>query len=116
MALDTAQATARLDTLVEAIDLDRLALSQELDPSRRAELGQFLTPAEIARQLAAMLSPLTGDVRILDPGAGIGTLGAAVIARLLAQHQRPESITLCSYEIADVMWPGLQRTVNALSE
>lgn len=106
----------RPDLLLEAIDLDRLRLSAELDTTRRADLGQFLTPAPIARQLASMFSPLTGDVRILDPGAGIGSLGAALVAKLLVQDRVPTSITLRAYEIDATLFSQLERTCRALDE
>ena len=116
MALISSAAAAHLDALLVSIDLDRVRLSCQLDPKRRSEMGQFLTPAPIGRQMAAMFKPLIGDVRLLDPGAGIGALGAAVVARLLAEDKTPNSITLCSYEIDPMMFAALQRTAGALRE
>jgi adenine-specific DNA-methyltransferase len=116
MTLTTAPANHRADALLEAIDLDRLRISRELDPARRAELGQFLTPARIAHQLATMFEPVMGDVRVLDPGAGIGSLGAALVARLLSQEQIPTSITLCVYELDEALYSQLKQTVDALGE
>jgi adenine-specific DNA-methyltransferase len=102
------------ERLLASIDVDRVQLSQKLDPASRAVLGQFMTPAVIAGQLASMLRPLSGDVRILDPGAGIGSLAAAVVARLIDGVERPQSIRLSAYEIAEPMWLGLERTIDAL--
>jgi adenine-specific DNA-methyltransferase len=116
MTLTTASANHRTDALLEAIDLDRLRISRELNSARRAELGQFLTPAPIAHQLATMFEPVVGDVRVLDPGAGIGSLGAALVARLLSQEQPPTSITLCTYELDEALSSQLKRTVDALGE
>src|SRR6202034_3040926 len=116
MALITAPADHRADALLEAIDLDRLRLSRELAPPGRAELAQFLTPVPIARQLAGMFEPLVGDVRILDPGAGIGSLGAALVVRLLGQQQAPASITLQAYELDKTLSFQLKRTVEALEK
>lgn len=107
---------ASLDALVRSIDLDRLRLSTALDPVDRAEFGQYLTPAPVAQQLAAMLTPLHGEVRILDPGAGIGSLAAALIRQLLRQEQLPSGIVLEAYEVADAMMPGLHRTIEACDQ
>jgi adenine-specific DNA-methyltransferase len=115
MALDIATPAPPTETLLASIDLERVRLSSELDPGPRADLGQFMTPHVIACQLASMLRPLSGDVRILDPGAGIGSLGAALVAHLLETGAPLRSIHLCAYEIAEPMWPGLERTVEALS-
>jgi adenine-specific DNA-methyltransferase len=104
------------DALVEAIDLSRVRLSRELDATRRDELGQFLTPAPVARALAAMFTPLTGKVRLLDPGAGIGMLGAALVASLLAQEVPPTTITLTAYEVDEAMHRGLDQTLTDIAD
>lgn len=116
MALAASHVASRLDALLQSIDLERLRLSRELDPARRAELGQFLTSAPAARQLAALLRLAGADLRILDPGAGIGSLGAALVAHLLTDQAPPASITLRAYELAAPMWSGLERTVEALHD
>lgn len=106
----------RVEAVLESIDLARLRLSRELDPQRREVLGQFLTPAPVAGQLADMFSPATGDIRVADPGAGIGSLGAAVVTRLLMQEIVPAAITLTAWEIDPAMAPGLRQTMDALGE
>jgi adenine-specific DNA-methyltransferase len=119
MTAITAHATVRADALLEAIDLDRLRISRELDSARRVELGQFLTPAPVARQLAAMFGPVSRDVRILDPGAGIGSLGslgASLVAHLLSRRQVLSGITLRAYELDEMLFSQLKRTSEALDE
>lgn len=116
MALLAPPLPDRIEAVLDSIDLARLRLSQGLDPDRRVALGQFLTPARVARQLAAMFSPATGNVRVADPGAGIGSLGAAVITRLLMQDARPTAITLTAWEVDPAMMPGLNQTMDALGE
>ncbi|MEX0939301.1 MAG: Eco57I restriction-modification methylase domain-containing protein [Pirellulales bacterium] len=57
--------------------------------SERRERGHFGTPAAIAQFMAEMFSAIPeGTVRILDPGAGVGTLSAAICQRLLAERSR----------------------------
>ena len=69
------------DGLVDRVDLIRLDIGRRLDPARRAAMGQFFTPAPIARFMADLSEANTGKVRLLDPGAGVGSLSAAWIAR-----------------------------------
>lgn len=59
----------------------RVRASSELVASRRGELGQFFTPAPIAALLASMFDPCSGETRLLDAGAGVGSLTAATISR-----------------------------------
>jgi adenine-specific DNA-methyltransferase len=53
-------------------------------PEERKARGQFGTPPAIAEFMAGMLSDLPqSTVRILDPGAGVGTLSAALCQQTL---------------------------------
>lgn len=62
----------------------RVQATQELRASHRAELGQFFTPSRAACLIADLPRlPSSGSLRILDPGAGAGSLTAALVARVL---------------------------------
>ncbi len=52
---------------------------------QRSALGQFFTPAPIASLLAGMFDPPEGPVRVLDPGAGVGSLTAALVDRAVVE-------------------------------
>jgi len=56
-------------------------------PRTKKERGHFGTPLAIADFMAGMFTQVPHDtVRILDPGAGVGTLSAAVCQRVLRQR------------------------------
>jgi adenine-specific DNA-methyltransferase len=114
MALDASTAPNDFENVLVSIDLERRAISRGLDPASRDALGQFLTPSAVAQQLAAMIGPCGNEVRILDPGAGIGALGAALVVHLLTTREPPNCIALHAYEVAEPMWSGLDRTMQAL--
>lgn len=109
------EALPSADEALRSIELARMQVSRELDAERRDLMGQFLTPALVAGQLAALLPPVAGHVRIADPGAGIGSLGAAVVARLLRHEAPPESITLTAWEVDPELTPGLGQTMDTLA-
>lgn len=50
--------------------------------SRQERLGQFLTAAPVADFMASMFMSLPMTVRLLDAGAGAGSLTAAFVSRL----------------------------------
>jgi adenine-specific DNA-methyltransferase len=64
----------------------------------RRKFGQYLTPVVVADLMASFVSPRTGVVRILDPGAGSGSLACAIAERLAAQEKRPSHIAIEAFE------------------
>ena len=91
--------------LAETVDFYRVDASLKLDAERRASLGQYMTPAPIGRFMASLFSGTTGDLRVLDPGAGVGSLTAAFAERLCAETGHSRSVEFVCYEI-DAMLSG----------
>lgn len=89
---------------VEALRLGGLNLSGD----RRSEFGQFLTPNAVATFMASMLRLDREVIRVLDPGAGVGALLAAVVSLLAESDQPPRRLTLTAYEVD----PGLIEHLN----
>ena len=75
-------------------------------------MGQFFTPAPIARFMADLSEANTGEVRLLDPGAGIGSLSAAWVARACSLDKRPSSIHLTAYEADHHLAEHLRQTAE----
>ncbi len=88
--------------LTDSADITRIYFSSRLNLKQRSELGQFLTPAPVARLMAGQFSSLSGHISLLDPGAGVGPLTAAFVERLLANPNEVKScfITACEVESA----------------
>ena len=63
-------------------DKVRREISPRLDGKRRAELGQFLTPAPVAEFMAGLFESAPQAIDLLDAGAGAGALAAALVRRL----------------------------------
>jgi adenine-specific DNA-methyltransferase len=62
-------------------------------------LGQVLTPHHIAKLMAERLLLDRPSIRLLDPGAGIGSLTVAVVDRILRMDKRPSALHVDAYEI-----------------
>lgn len=75
--------------LIENTEARRVEALSVLAPETQAALGQFFTPAPAAALIASMprLDALSNTVRVLDPGAGVGSLTAALVVRL--HEERP---------------------------
>lgn len=94
------------------LDPRRLEISARLDRSKRSALGQFLTPSSVADFMAGLFPEPAGAVRLLDAGAGIGSLTAAFIVR----WGRRATIDTTAYEIDPAMREGLAETRNKWQE
>ena len=100
-----------VDSLLTSVDVARRDASLRLDPQRRALMGQFLTPISVAKFMAGMIECKKSVVRVLDPGAGVGSLSAAFVARMCRRSPRPEAVLLTAYEIDPQLVERLQSTV-----
>jgi len=111
-----ATATRRYKPQLAALDhadAARVEANRLLDESKRSELGQFMTPAPIARFMASLFEPVNDDVRLLDAGAGVGSLAAGYVAAACAWKRKPKSIEATCYEVDPVMLAHLRRTMTA---
>ncbi|UWX97752.1 Eco57I restriction-modification methylase domain-containing protein [Arthrobacter zhaoxinii] len=67
-------------------DKRRLTAQQGLDPATQLRLGQHFTPHLAAKLIASIPRlPISGSLKILDPGAGTGSLLTALYARIIEE-------------------------------
>lgn len=91
----------------------RLSVSGNLERKRRSALGQFFTPNSVAMYMASLLDfPEGQGVKLLDPGAGIGSLTAAAAHRAEKAKFVPFSATC--YEIEPQFQFELAATLAAI--
>ena len=96
------------------VELRQETLSVALDRRRRSQLGQFFTPAPIARFIASMLdTPERSSIRVLDPGAGVGILCTAAVVHLVTHQSRLKSVELVAYELDAYLDEELRKTLVA---
>jgi adenine-specific DNA-methyltransferase len=100
-------------SLVDQVEAIRRVATLELDPSTRADMGQFMTPAPVARLMAGLFEDLTGELRLLDAGAGVGSLTAAFVEEACSRKARPASITTTAYELDPILVRHLEGTKAA---
>jgi len=85
--------------LVESVDFFRLDANRKIDPERRSDLGQFMTPPATARLMASMFDVEHQSITLLDAGAGVGSLTAAFVGEISARSRKPKKIHATAYEI-----------------
>jgi adenine-specific DNA-methyltransferase len=93
------------------IEQARLRLSKTTETAKKSQFGQFFTPTTTASFMADLFPPATGHCRLLDAGAGIGSLSNAFLEKWLAGDFGFNSVELDSFEIDATLQPFLAQTL-----
>lgn len=90
------------------IDNIRLQVNTRLDPKNKSKLGQFMTPSVIADFMANLFDDNASKVKLLDCGAGIGSLSISAIKKL-------KNISLADlWEIDPIMQEQLEMNMHSM--
>jgi len=98
--------------LVHNVEEIRSSLNGGISSVKRCQYGQFMTPLPIACFMASLFRTRRSIVRVLDPGAGFGSLTAAFVARMLDRTPRPERIETTAFEIDDTLISPLNQVLS----
>jgi len=90
------------------IDQVRREASSLLDSRRRSDLGQYMTPSPIAAFMASLFS-YNGQARLLDAGAGVGSLTSAFFDQALQNRTAVDAET---WEIDNILGGYLKNTLD----
>lgn len=88
----------------------RLEANGRLDGARQSEMGQFFTGAKLASWMASWFEAPSETLRLLDAGAGVGSLSAAFVSEICLRSQRPRKLEVVAYEADSLLIPALERT------
>jgi adenine-specific DNA-methyltransferase len=103
--------------LLESVDFSRIAISNQLSEQKKGEMGQFMTPAAVARFMASLFVEKDIDkIFLLDPGAGIGSLTSAFVEELCTRTKKPKEITVKTFEVDDLLFEQLEKTLYACKQ
>lgn len=102
------------DSPLTIAENNRPYVSKTLRQDSRAALGQYFTPAPLARFMATLFEePMGPDVRLLDAGAGLGALTAAFVERAVNAKRPPKRIQAYAFEIDQGLVPRLEQVLQA---
>lgn len=99
------------------------ALSQKIEKQRfihaiktprlhKENYGQFFTPYKIASFMASLFPKTENEIRLLDPGAGIGALSCAFIERIKNEQWNVQKITVDAYDIDQTVLSELEKNLS----
>ena len=96
----------------EQVDTIRKDVARRISQKRKSEFGQFMTSATVARFMASLFSPSTlQTARLLDAGAGTGSLSGAFLDRFLSHGFGFRKAEVTAYEIDASLRNHLYRTL-----
>ena len=98
--------------MLSTVEQKRLHLSRSTAPSKKAQFGQFLTPASTAAFMAGLFPDGTGPCRLLDAGAGIGSLSAAFLERWRAGGLHFSRVAVDAFELDQALIGHLAQTLD----
>jgi adenine-specific DNA-methyltransferase len=99
--------------LSEQVEFYRADANRQLSLETRSALGQFMTPSPVASFMASLFrKPSSKIIRLLDAGAGVGSLTAAFVEQICQNEDRPERLSVTAYEIDSLLINYLNSTLN----
>ncbi|MGH3768640.1 MAG: Eco57I restriction-modification methylase domain-containing protein [Pseudonocardiaceae bacterium] len=112
-AAEVAEAAAALTARAE---IRRVSALQTLSRGQQSSLGQFFTPERAAALITGLPRlPKSGRFRVLDPGAGSGSLTAALVSRVLRECPALE-LEIVAVEIDPEVGLYLRETLTDLTD
>lgn len=98
--------------MLSTIEQTRLRLSRNTEAKKKSQFGQFLTSERTAAFMASLFPKSKGRCRLLDAGAGIGSLSAAFLDRWDTAGFDFQRVELDAFEIDNSLHSYLNQTLE----
>ena len=102
-------------SVLDQVEFFRYNAARKSNGKNRAELGQFMTPASVAGFMARMFN-VGPSVRLLDAGAGVGSLTAAFVDVACSLKNPPKEFSVTAYEIDASLITYLKNTLKTCED
>lgn len=99
--------------LLSVVEQTRLKVSVRTDSKKKSKLGQFFTPASTASFMAGLFPESSGECRLLDAGAGVGSLSSAFLERCVTGNLDFKEIKLKAFELDDSIHAELLQSLSS---
>lgn len=99
--------------MLSVVEQTRLKVSERTDAKKKSQLGQFLTPASTASFMAGLFPESSGECRLLDAGAGVGSLSSAFLERCANGSLNFKEIELKAFELDDSIHIELRQSLSS---
>jgi adenine-specific DNA-methyltransferase len=101
--------------ILPKVEAFRIEANSRLDKKKKSSLGQFFTPAPICQFMASLFTNIKGDINLLDPGCGVGSLLTAFNDEALKRGEI-DNIKITAYDIEDIIEPYINDALTLCKE
>jgi adenine-specific DNA-methyltransferase len=102
-------------TLLQTLQALRTDTARALPAKQKSSLGQFFTQEGIAAFMASLFRSLEGEVRLLDPGCGVGSLFSATLAEGI-RREGLKRMEITAFEVDQGLAHPLQQAIEACAD
>ena len=85
--------------LAETLEKERISHAVETSVKHKEYFGQYFTPYPIAKFMSSLFPATDKKIKLLDPGAGIGTLSCSFMERIIKEKWNTPDIHISAYDI-----------------
>ncbi len=101
--------------VAEKLEKERIIHAVKTPLKHKEELGQYFTPYPIAHFMSSLFPVTNKKIRLLDPGAGIGTLSCSFMERIAKEKWNTPDIHVSAYDIDKDIYSILNENLAASS-
>lgn len=102
-----------IDNLSNNTDVVRLDINKKLQTrTNKSKFEQYFSSASLSKFMASMMNYNNDEIKILDAGAGIGSLFVACVDEIINQRLKPKKISITAYEIDKYLFTNLNNSIE----
>ncbi len=102
-------------TIAERLEKERKSHAVETSVSHKESFGQYFTPYPIAKFMSSLFPETDRKIKLLDPGAGIGTLSCSFMERIIKEKWNTPAIHISAYDIDKDVYNTLSENLASSS-
>ena len=101
--------------LSETLEKERISHALETSVNHKESFGQYFTPYQIAKFMVSLFPVTDKKIKLLDPGAGIGTLSCSFMERIVREKWNTPDIHVSAYDIDKGIYETLSENIASSS-
>ena len=104
-----------MNAIAETLEKERISHVVKTSSNHKEVLGQYFTPYPIAKFMSSLFPATDEKIKLLDPGAGIGTLSCSFMERILKEKWNTPNIHISAYDIDKDVYEKLKENIATSS-